>query len=66
MVDMLDVVFIEGAYDTGLEVFIPMTDTVWFDVVDELDVVGTVDVMFIEGIYDTGLEVPIPITDTVW
>ena len=47
--DRLDVVFVAGAYVTGLKVLISITDTVWLDVVDVMSTVGVLDVVFIIG-----------------
>ena len=53
---MTDVVFTAGTEVTGVEVSIPITDTVWLNVVDMVDV----DVVF-----EARLEVSILITDTI-
>ena len=56
IVDITDVVFTAGTKVTGVEVSIPITDTVWLDVVDMVDV---------NVVFEARLEVSILITDTI-
>ena len=75
MLDTEDVVFIAGAYGTGAEVPILITDIVWLGVVDVVStadvlnvpgMLNVLDVVFTAGAYDTALGVSILTAGTAW
>ena len=77
--DRVDVVFIAGTSETGADLSIPITATLWLDtlatlgipdVEDTVDTLGiapdVTDVVFVAGAYETGVDVPIIKTEIVW
>ena len=64
---MVDVVFITGIYEAGIEELISITETVWLDVVDVVFTADVLDVVFITDVLEVlGVLTTVGVLDVVF